>query len=122
MPENIRLTIFSEMEYRLSSAYRSLEDCGIDPTDWHTCPVCEAKPKKWSFDNGRFAACKCFGMYEPKVSATSIGEYYQKHKTLQGYPEDELRDNWNRHVVSVNRKKVIREVFEEDIKTDFLPF
>tara|TARA_R110000772_G_scaffold262964_1_gene382451 strand:+ start:2654 stop:3013 length:360 start_codon:yes stop_codon:yes gene_type:complete len=108
-------------EYDLIDSYKTLEEaydthtwnseCHSDK--WDTCPRCEAKPRVWLFDNGRFAACKCSTKYDTKcnVHAISIGQYIrQNNGSMVGYPETELRDNWNQHCYDldiVNRRNSI---------------
>lgn len=69
---------------------------------WNICPSCLALPRIWEFDNGRSAACKCNSKYDnKKIYAISIGEYYRKHNTLNGFPDNQLRENWNKHTEKI---------------------
>jgi hypothetical protein len=79
----------------LGSSYKTLTDSGFESSLWVSCPRCSAKPRVWIFDNGRYAACKCYTVYSNKVSAVSIMEHYSRHGTTENYPDEELRDRWN---------------------------
>jgi hypothetical protein len=103
-----------QRDYDLISDYVSLESKGFNPDEWLTCQQCDAKPKVWIFDNGRSAACKCFSKYAHKITAISINAYYFRMSTLDGYPDNELRDNWNRHVTNVNRKLTITDFLSDN--------
>jgi hypothetical protein len=111
------------MEYNLIDAYQTLEAANKNPAEWRTCPVCHAKPKVWIFNNGRSAACKCFAKYEKKIEAISLGGYFMQHKSFNGYPEELLKENWNKHVVRVRRKKIIAFfTAKEPLDSNILPF
>jgi len=83
--------------YDLIDDYKTLESAGYKPEDWKDCTKCEAKPKVWLFDNGRYAACKCFSMYSQKVKAESIMSA-SKRNNMVDYNKNELRDNWNKFI------------------------
>jgi len=96
------------MEYDLINSYKTLEEEGFDPNQWDTCPKCDAKPKVWIFDNGSFADCKCGKKYtDSSVSAIAVMTYYRLHNTLAGYPDNELRDNWNKRVYELSESNRI---------------
>ena len=68
---------------------------------WLACPKCGMKPKVWIFDNGRYAACG--GCQEHKydffqIRTESILSWLKRHNgSIEGYPNDELRENWNKY-------------------------
>ena len=91
------------MEWRLNNTYKPLENT----SGWEICPVCKVHPRTWQFDNGRFADCKCGELYKSSgVSAIAVMTYYRKHGTLAGFPDNELRDNWNK--LCEKRRRVIK--------------
>jgi len=83
--------------YDLSDDYITLESVRYKPREWSTCPKCNAKPKVWLFDNGKFAACKCFGFYDEKVRAESVNSYAHRN-AMKSYRHTNLRDNWNSYI------------------------
>jgi hypothetical protein len=120
----------SNKEYNLTDSFKPLEEvydifiwnkeCHSDK--WDTCPKCDAKPRVWLFDNGRMAACKCNTKYIDvhKISAISIGEYIRTNNgSMVGFPETELRDNWNQYCYDLDivrrRDKIIDEIIGEII-------
>ena len=114
-----------DKEYTLINSYKTLEELYDIPfpimTEWHSdkwenCPNCDAKPKVWEFNNGRYAACKCNSRYDKKdISATSIGDHIIKNNgSAAGYQQLELRDNWNQHCYDLDivarRERIIDEL------------
>lgn len=77
---------------------------------WNSCPRCHSHPKIWEFDNGRFAGCKCYKMYEGCIRGISVGEYYRQHNTLAGFPDNDLRDNWNERCERLKRFVIMTEI------------
>ncbi len=105
------------MEYDLIDTYKELTEKD-NPSVWLTCPICIAKPRIWCFDNGRFAACKCSKKYSgPNITAIVVMPYYRSHGTLAGFPDNELRDNWNLHIIKISKTKILTEKIDILINT-----
>ena len=83
---------------------------------WEFCPDCEFKPRVWIFNNGRFAKCACFGLYQPGVSATPIMKYIHSKGNTLGYNQDELRINWNKHIQNLIRRNKIKNICHSHTK------
>ena len=82
----------------------------IDREYWDDCPDCNIKPFVWEFDNGRYAKCNCMEEYKDRtyISATNVRECYNNEGVcIKDYVIPELRDNWNKHVKHLIRKKKI---------------
>lgn len=64
------------------------------------CPRCLAMPRIWAFDNGKYARCVCFGVYDSGVKATDVMTHHSKHggdfSTYRG--NEELIENWNNYI------------------------
>ena len=73
-----------------------------DNEDWKECPKCLKRPRVWIFDNGRYAKCQCGEKYDgARVSAEAIGQYVSRNNgSIVGYNDDELRLNWNTHILN----------------------
>lgn len=87
--------------YDLLDDYVTLESAAFKPEEWGTCPKCEAKPKVWLFDNGRYAACKCFTFYGQKVKSESVNSAAYRDD-MRNFDNDELRNNWNNYLKNGN--------------------
>lgn len=88
-----------------------LIDSFVDPENphlWQKCPRCKLRPKIWTFDNGRFAACGCHNtMYDHfTVQAESIASVVKRTGGFIGYNSDDLRKNWN-YFVSTGKHKFL---------------
>lgn len=68
-----------------------------DASEWEKCPACGLRPKTWTFDNGRTAACGCgTGKYNHlSIEATPILKFYQENESLENFDDEELKKNWN---------------------------
>ena len=117
MPNNKEYDLidsFKTLEETYDIPYPSMKEWHSDK--WETCPICDAKPKVWEFDNGRFASCKCNTRYgKNAASAISICEYIrQNNGSALGYPQLQLRDNWNQHCYDLDivnrRNRIIDEL------------
>tara|TARA_R110000772_G_scaffold20466_5_gene56832 strand:+ start:3294 stop:3650 length:357 start_codon:yes stop_codon:yes gene_type:complete len=100
-------------EYDLIDSYKTLEEAYDIPypimgewhsDKWNTCPICEAKPKVWEFNNGRFACCKCNTRYgKNAASAIPIMEYVRNNNgSALDFPRLQLRDNWNKYCYNLD--------------------
>lgn len=67
-------------------------------TEYDTCPVCKEKPRTWIFDNGSYAKCLCFDLYQPGISSPSINAIFKKDGNTINYSRDNLKNNWNTHI------------------------
>lgn len=88
------------MQYLNNSHYNLIDDY-IYPEnleEWKECPYCNAKPKIWIFDNGRYASCKCHNSkYDCRtIQAESLNVYYFRNGSWKDFNSNELRDNWNK--------------------------
>lgn len=92
--------MLENLEYNLIDAFKPLEEEDLIPSMWKTCPTCQAKPRVWIFDNGRFAACKCFRKYEDETPrAESIMSYAKRHNgNVLEYDSDGLRKAWAKYI------------------------
>jgi len=66
--------------------------------EWENCPVCNSKPKIWTFNNGRSTGCKCHNSkYDHfSISAESIISHHKRKKgNTSKYDVNELCKNWN---------------------------
>lgn len=83
-----------------------------DIQEWDDCPYCNSKPKVWKFDNGRSTGCKCHNnKYDHRsIHAESILSFYKRTNTLNGYDDQELKNNWNHWC------KTGEELFKKDYK------
>jgi len=91
-----------------------------EETDWLACPQCHRKPRVWVFDNGNYARCQCGKKYENSaIEFESIGDYYRRKKTCEGYNQNGLREKWNEHVhthkLSIARAQLM-QVETQDIE------
>ena len=87
-----------------------------DGEDWHTCPVCLAKPRIWVFDNGRHAKCLCsLVLGPPRVSAISIVEARCCPDWPNSYDRDRLRQAWNEAVPEVVPKAELVEYLGDGV-------
>ena len=78
------------------------------PEHWDACPLCDQRPRLWVFDHGRHARCLCGEYYAGGlVNAVGLGTYYKTHGSLEGYPDDQLRVNWNAYIAAVQSQVVI---------------
>lgn len=95
MLEKINNNFSVNTTYRLIDSYEEIKETG-----WNNCPKCQSQPKVWSFDNGKFAACKC-GENKYKhfsVQAESIMSYAKRNNgSLKNYDLDNLRKKWNEY-------------------------
>lgn len=107
---------FITLEEAYDIPYPIMKEWASDKWKW--CPVCDAKPRVWTFDNGRFAACKCHKKYgDGYIQAVSIGEWVRSHNgSALHYPELELRDNWNKRCVRLNLSEFREESINQLIK------
>jgi len=83
------------MKYYEPRAYYNCIDAYKDTdASWKACPKCQAKPKIWEFDNGRYAICCCWETKYDRlfIRAKSAITCYKKGIP---YDPDELKDNWN---------------------------
>lgn len=88
------------MKYEYTFMYDLIDDYVFPENldEWRECPYCNAKPKIWIFDNGRFASCKCHNSkYDSRtIQAESLNAYYSRTGSLKDFNNNELRDNWNK--------------------------
>lgn len=70
-----------------------------ESSGWLVCGNCGVLPRAWRFNNGCFATCLCFRMYEDHPArAESILSYYKRNDSTKDYTRDNLRLAWNKYV------------------------
>lgn len=68
----------------------------VEGDDWFECDICCVKPRIWCFNNGSFAKCLCYDMYdECPVRTESILSVYKRTGLTAEYKRDNLRLTWN---------------------------
>lgn len=69
----------------------------VKPTQvWLECARCGVIPRCWRFDNGMYATCLCYDMYDDKpVRCESIMSVYTRTGSTEEYEPDNLRLTWN---------------------------
>jgi len=77
-----------------------LIDAYVSPNDnkhWEKCPVCNALPKIWEYNNGRSTGCMCHNTKYDHFSilAESIMSHLKNNGNTASYDSDDLRKNWN---------------------------
>lgn len=70
----------------------------LDEDGWSKCERCNTMPRLWRFNNGCYAKCICYGVYDcGPVRAESIMSYVKRNDgSALGYPRDSLRTEWNK--------------------------
>lgn len=71
---------------------------------WKKCKQCKMFPRVWIFDNGIYAKCHCFDLYESGVQSESIMSVYRRTGNTAEYSRDNLRLAWNDYVINGNKK------------------
>lgn len=75
----------------------------ISVKGWNACPKCKEFPRTWVFDNGSFAKCRCFQMYDVGVQSESISDVARRcGGSVREYNPDGLRIAWNEHIIKLN--------------------
>lgn len=80
--------------YQLTDSYIFPEDL----EEWDNCPVCNAKPKVWEFNNGRYASCRCHNSeYDHHIiyAESIMSCYINDNGSLKNHKDDGLKNNWN---------------------------
>lgn len=86
----------------VSDSYQLLEEENENVDDWSICPNCLEYPRLWIFNNGKYAKCRCQGLYDKaQAVGQSINEYYQINKTLENYSNKDLMENWNKRCMYI---------------------
>jgi hypothetical protein len=67
---------------------------------WEWCRECGARPKIWTFDNGRHAKCLCFEPFGESVRAESIMSHYLRERNTATYDTDGLKKAWNNYALT----------------------
>lgn len=63
---------------------------------WLECGRCGVLPRCWRFDNGLYATCLCYDLYEENpVRSESIMSVYTRTGLTAEYEPDNLRLTWN---------------------------
>lgn len=63
---------------------------------WFECGRCGVLPRYWRFNNGSYATCLCYDLYEEKpVRTESIMSVYTRTGLTAEYEPDNLRLTWN---------------------------
>lgn len=78
-------------EYKCGDWYEKV------PTDgtWLACERCGVLPRTWIFDNGSFAKCLCYDLYdECPVRTESIMSVHKRTGLTEEYSRDKLRSAW----------------------------
>ena len=88
-------------------AYQPLDDS----SGWLVCRRCGVLPRTWRFDNGKWATCLCFRMYENQpVRSESINSYAKRMNCdFTDYPHNSLRDAWNKYVETGEPQNILPE-------------
>lgn len=64
--------------------------------DWKDCGRCLVQPRVWRFDNGLYATCLCYDLYDEKpVRCESVLSVYNRTGLTAEYCPDNLRLTWN---------------------------
>ena len=65
---------------------------------WVDCKTCGTQPRAWRFDNGCFAKCICYPVYDSgPVQVESIMSHVHRHGgSCATYEHDKLRVTWNK--------------------------
>lgn len=71
---------------------------------WKKCKQCGMFPRVWIFDNGSYAKCHCFDLYDGGVQSESINSIYKRTGSASEYSRDNLRSAWNDFVCANNKK------------------
>lgn len=68
---------------------------------WLTCSKCGVHPRIWTFNNGSWATCLCFRMYEEHpVRTESVLSVLKRTGLTVEYSRDNLRLAWNEYAES----------------------
>lgn len=80
-------------ELKHIDAYQKLEN----PEGWLKCSVCGVLPRKWCFNNGKYATCLCYKKYDihPARAESIMSVHTRCNGNLKEYDSDDLRKAWN---------------------------
>lgn len=100
----------NEEQLELAWSYKAgnwYEKVNVDH-EWIDCTRCGVKPRLWVFNNGSWAKCLCYDMYDaPPVRTESVLSVYTRTGLTAEYEPDNLRLTWNLFAKdSVDRNKL----------------
>lgn len=90
--------LLNEEQLKLAWSYKAgdwYEKVNPEHT-WLECGRCGLLPRCWRFDNGLYATCLCYDLYDEKpVRSESIMSVYTRTGLTAEYEPDNLRLTWN---------------------------